>query len=82
MDRSLYQFLAERAPAWKVLPDIRIPFLLVTLVLCILFGRDWTRVIECSAAVNALRLVAGVCFCWLTGSMVAVFLLRVWTPVL
>lgn len=79
LDHSLYQLLARNAPQWKVLPDIRIPSLFVTLVLCILFGRESLRAPLRS---TPWARVAGVSLSWLSGCVVAVFLFRVWTPTL
>ena len=79
LDHRLYQMLAQRAPSWKVVPDLRIPSLLVTFVLCILFGRESLQAPQPSAP---WRLIAISCASWLTGSIVAVFVLRVWIPAL
>ena len=79
IDAALYRLLSHTAPGWKVVPDLRITSLLTCGILCFAYGRGslnfplpqtpWRTVLIASAM-------------WLFGTILALFVFHVWTPLL
>lgn len=79
VDDNCYRFFALTAPSWKFVPALRITSLTACGILCFAFGRHsmcaplpttpWRTVIIASGS-------------WLCGSILALFVFHVWTPLL
>ena len=79
VDDSCYLFFARVAPAWKLLPALRITSLLASAILCSLFARQALRA---PMPATPWRIVLIAAASWLAGSVLALFVFHVWTPVL
>ncbi len=79
VDDHCYLFLARAAPAWKLIPALRLTSLIACAVLCSVFGRHSMRA---PVPATPWRIVTIATVSWLCGSILALFVFHVWTPLL
>lgn len=79
LDDNCYRLLARTAPAWKIVPALRITSLTVCGMLCFAFAR---RSLQAPLASTPWRNVLIAAAGWLCGTILALFVFHVWTPLL